>query len=142
MSTTTQITLDGEIAICNKNFTGKTDGVNDTRTRVFLRPQDEDATKALSSRQLGKMIATTDILAQIAERLDIDIDEDVEKLKFRQKDGMYPSIILQGHTGYTLAIDVTAEVTEIEVEDEVEEDSDVTEAPVSNKVDSAEPVEA
>jgi len=138
------INLTAVLTVDNRDFSGKIgEAVSTNRTRVFLRPVDDEASDELSSWHLGKIVESTDVLDQIAEILDIDL-EDV-KIKARDKDGMLPFLIVQGHTGRTLAFDITVNHSEVEdevVEDEPVEDEDVVATDVENEVEADAMVEA
>ena len=149
--TTPHINLVATLTVDNTDFSGKVgEAASTNRTRVFLRPADQEASDELSSWHLGKIVETTDVIDQVEKLLDIDLSEDGGfKIKARDKDGYLPFLIIQGHEGRTLAFDVevtnSETVTEIEDPvDEVDEADEVIETEVTNEVEApvAEAVEA
>ena len=136
--TTPHITLVATLTVDNTDFSGKIgEAASTNRTRVFLNPVDEQAADELSSWHLSKIVETTDVLDQVAEILNVDLTD--FNVKARDKDGFLPFLIVQGHTGRTLAFDIA--VTHSEVEDEVVED-EVVETEVANEVEAPTAVEA
>ena len=76
------ITLTATLTIDNQNFSGKIDETDQNRTRVFLNPVSPEAADELQSWHLGKIVASTSVLDQVAETLDIDLND--YKVKARQ----------------------------------------------------------
>lgn len=136
-TTTNHINLIATLTVNNTDFSGKIGETASTnRTRVFLRPVDDEAMDELTSWHLGKIVETTNIIDQVAKILGI-APADV-KIKARDKNGFLPFLIVIGHTGRTLAFDIA--VTHSEVVTEVEDE--VVAVDVENEVEAPVTVEA